>query len=148
MAELFTFDTNILIYSISSIDPRKHEIARQVVGTHAALIYPIPLQTLNEFYFATTRKKLIEASVASAIIHDALELLPAVAISSEDLPIAMRWHQQHDLQFFDALLIATARRAGCRIFFTEDMQNSRSIEGITLCNPFLLPPEELEKYLS
>ncbi len=148
MAELFTFDTNILIYSISSIDAHKHEIAKQVVGRHAALGYPIPLQTLNEFYFATTRKKLIEASIASAIVNDALGLLPANAVTSEDLPIAMRWHQQHGLQFFDALLIATARRVGCRTFFTEDMQNGRSFEGIMLCNPFLLPSEELERYLS
>jgi len=147
VAELFTFDTNILIYSISSTDIRKHEIAKFVVKRHADLIYPIPLQTLNEFYFATTRKKLLDKAIASAIVKDALGLLPVVPASSDDLPIAMQWHQQHGIQFFDALLIAAARRAGCQTFFTEDMQNGRFIEGITLCNPFLLSPEELEEYI-
>lgn len=148
MTELFAFDTNVLIYSISSTDTRKHEIAKYVVTRHAHSRHPVPLQILNEFYFATTRKHLLSKLIASEVIQDAIRLLPIVAPSIEDLTTAMQWHQQHGLQFFDALLIATARRAGCRTFFTEDMQNGRSIEGITLCNPFLLSPKELEEHLS
>jgi len=148
VTESFTFDTNILIYSISSTDIRKHEIAKRLVSRHASSRHPIVLQMLNEFYFATTRKRLIDASIAAAIINDALSVLPVTAASTEDLRIAMQWNQQHGLQFFDALLVATARRAGCRTFYTEDMQSGRSVDGITLCNPFLLTPEELETHLS
>jgi predicted nucleic acid-binding protein len=143
VSEPLTFDTNILIYSISSTDLRKHEIAKHIVSRHAVLAHPIPLQVLNEFYFATTRKNLLQSPVASAIVHDALGILPVVPPTVEDLTAAMQIHQQHSVQFFDALLIATARRAGCRIFFTEDMQSGRSIQDITLCNPFLLSTEEL-----
>jgi predicted nucleic acid-binding protein len=59
----------------------------------------------------------------------------------------MRAHQQDGLQFFDALLVCTARRAGCHTFLTEDMQNDRTLDGITIRNPFLLSSADLAQVL-
>jgi len=74
-----------------------------------------------------------------------MEVIPSTV---EDLMSAMQIHQQHGIQFFDALLIATARRAGCHTFFTEDMQDGRSFEGITIRSPFRLSQEELSRLLT
>lgn len=68
-----------------------------------------------------------------------MQITPA---SPADLIAAMQLHQRYNLQFFDALLLATARNAGCHTLFTEDMQSGRTVEGISLLNPFLLTPEE------
>ena len=142
-----TIDTNILIYSADARNPQKHEISTRILRTLLLAKGIIPLQCLNEFYRATTRKSLLPAEDAYEIVQQILRQVRIIPATAEDLSIAMQWHQQHGIQFFDALLIATARRAGCQTFFTEDMQNGRFIEGITLCNPFLLTPEELEEHI-
>lgn len=143
-----TVDTNILIYAVDLDSGPKHLIAKVIVDTLGTNAGIVPLQSLSEFYRAVTKKRLIAAADATAFVqlfHATMQVVPS---GFEDLVSAMQWHQQHGIQFFDALLIATARRAGCQTFFTEDMQNGRFIEGITLCNPFLLSSEELEEYLS
>lgn len=139
-----TVDTNILIYAVDADSGPKHLIAKVLVDSLGSNSGVLPLQCLSEFYRAVTRKHVLADADATAFVrqfHAAMQIVPAIF---EDTVSAMQWNQQHGLQFFDALLIATARRAGCRTFFSEDMQNGRSIEGITLYNPFLLSPEELE----
>jgi predicted nucleic acid-binding protein len=37
---------------------------------------------------------------------------------------------------FDALLLATARQAGCTIMLSEDMHDGAGLDGIVVRNPF------------
>jgi predicted nucleic acid-binding protein len=64
----------------------------------------------------------------------------------------MRAVGRHRLSFWDAMLWATAKRAGCRVLFTEDLQDGRRLEGVLFVDPFasenqklvdLAPPELL-----
>jgi predicted nucleic acid-binding protein len=41
------------------------------------------------------------------------------------------------LSFYDALVVAAAADAGCRVLLTEDMQHGRKFGGVTIQNPFL-----------
>jgi predicted nucleic acid-binding protein len=38
--------------------------------------------------------------------------------------------------FFDAMLWATVKAAGCRVLLTEDLQDGRGLEGVRFVNPF------------
>ncbi len=146
----FTIDTNILIYAIDNTDSTKQSIADAIVQKMISARAILPLQCLNEFYRATTstKKRLLPPAEAQIVVERALYSLQIVPPIPEDLLAAMKIHQQHSIQFFDALLIATARRAGCRTFFTEDMQAGRAFEDIKLVNPFVLSSEELNNLLS
>ena len=75
----------------------------------------LPLQCLNEFYYATTRKGLLAESEAQLLIEDALHSLRIVPPSAEDLVAAITLHQVHHVHFYDALLWVTSYRAGCTI---------------------------------
>ena len=44
--------------------------------------------------------------------------------------------RDHGLAFWDAMLWATAREAGCAIIVSEDMQHGRKLGGVTIFNPF------------
>ena len=44
--------------------------------------------------------------------------------------------QRHGLSFWDAMLWATAKRAGCRMLFSEDLQDGRRLDGVLFVNPF------------
>ncbi len=125
----FTIDTNILIYAADRTSQPKQQIAGIILEKMIALRGVLPLQCLSEFYRATTRKKLMSPEDAQNIVQHALYSLEIVPSRPEDLVTAMRIHQKHSLQFFDALLISTARRSGCHTLLTEDMQQNQLVDG-------------------
>jgi predicted nucleic acid-binding protein len=63
-------------------------------------------------------------------------LFPIVAADDSDLVAAMRAVEDHRLSFWDALLWATAKRAGCRMLFSEDLQDGRRLGDVLFVNPF------------
>lgn len=138
-----SIDTNILIYSVDSSDPIKHEIADKIVERLIEVRGCLPLQCLSEFYALTTKKRLLSTEEAERVVQRMLMSLVIVPSETADVVHAMHLHQEHGLQYFDALLLATARRVGCSLFLTEDMQNGRSLNGITISNP-LLPAFSLD----
>ena len=62
--------------------------------------------------------------------------MQVVPYSVDDVAAAMQIHQRHRIQFFDALLLATARRVGCKVMLSEDVQDGHDYDGITIRNPF------------
>jgi predicted nucleic acid-binding protein len=63
-------------------------------------------------------------------------LFPVVAADESDLSAAVRAVERHGISFWDAMLWATARRAGCRLLFSEDLQDGRHLDGVLFVNPF------------
>jgi predicted nucleic acid-binding protein len=49
----------------------------------------------------------------------------------------MRAVREYQLPFWDALLWATARRAGVAVLVSEDFQDGRVVEGVRFANPFV-----------
>ena len=43
----------------------------------------------------------------------------------------------YKIPFWDALIIAAAKSANCKILFTEDLSHGMKIAGIEIINPFL-----------
>ncbi|HEV2363890.1 MAG TPA: hypothetical protein VGS12_06785 [Caulobacteraceae bacterium] len=54
----------------------------------------------------------------------------------ETLSAALGLAVQHQLQFWDSLICATAVRAGCTLLLSEDMQDGFAWRGLTIANPF------------
>ena len=66
------------------------------------------------------------------------ELETAIA-DFEDRPVldGLRLAERYALSFFDAVMIASALRLGCKTFWSEDMQNSMIVdERLTILDPF------------
>lgn len=133
-----TVDTNILIYAIDASQGQKHVRARRLVDTLAEKNCILPLQALNEFFFVCVRKKIVNAGIAEAYIQALLRSMQVISPTQEDLRQAMQLHREHGQQFFDALLLSTAARAGCRIFFSEDLQHGRTFSSMQVIDPFAM----------
>jgi predicted nucleic acid-binding protein len=142
----FTIDTNILIYASDTADAAKKLKARSLLAKMAEVDCVLPLQCLNEFYSATTKKGLLTSRDAERVVRQGLRSFQIVVPEAEDLAAAIEIHRDHRVQFYDALLWMTARRAGCTVFLTEDNHPGRSFGGIALHNPFV-PGFDLEKLL-
>ena len=54
----------------------------------------------------------------------------------EDVLAAIDIHRLHGFSFWDALLVRAAKRSGCRVLLTEDLQHLRDVDGVKIVNPF------------
>ena len=145
-AELrFTIDTNVLIYAAVRDSSAQHRIASGLLTRAAGRECLLTLQALSEFYAVTTRKRLLPPGRGLALAL--FETLPA---SPDALALALDAVATHRLSFWDALLWATAREAGCRWLLSEDLRDRREIGGVGFVDPFAgrALPEDLERALA
>ncbi len=49
---------------------------------------------------------------------------------------ALPWARDHNVNIYDALIIAAAIDANCDILFSEDMQDGRHFGRLQIVNPF------------
>ena len=83
-----------------------------------------------------TRKSGIETGAAAAFVEGWRAVVLVEAATADDLGEAMRAVAMYRIGYWDAMLWATARRAGVRILFSEDFQDGQTIEGVRILNPF------------
>jgi predicted nucleic acid-binding protein len=48
---------------------------------------------------------------------------------------------RHGFSWWDCVLLASASRADCSVFFSEDLQHGRRVERLTIINPFQTGPD-------
>ena len=126
------FDTTVLIYSISTDDPRS-AIAENLLAAGGY----ISVQVLNEFA-AVARRKL---NMSWEEIRDALSAVrvlcePPIALSVNIHEAALKIAAQYGYQIYDASILAAALSEDCDLLYSEDMQHSQQLGALTICNPF------------
>jgi predicted nucleic acid-binding protein len=131
-----TFDSNILIYAVSRSDPR-HAGATELIDRAARGDCRQTLQSMAECFHVLSRKYRMPAVEAYGWVQSFQRLFPVVAADQDDLDRAMRAVKDHQLSFWDAMLWATAKRAGCSLLFSEDFQDGRRLEGVLFVDPFV-----------
>ena len=130
------FDTNVLIYADDKTAPAKQRKALDLVAEHRrARTGVVSLQVLQEYFVTVTRKLGVEAAIARRKV----ELLSEFDVASPevaDILAAIDLHRLHGCSFWDALILRAAKQAGCRVLFSEDMQDAQEIDGLQILNPF------------
>lgn len=132
----YSFDTNILVYAFDRDAGRRHEIAADLIGRAGGADCVLALQSLSEFFHVTVRKRLLAVTDAIAIVNDLRGLCRVVAADEPALSEAMLAVRDHGMSFWDAMLWATLRRAGCTLLVTEDLQDGRVLGGVRFVSPF------------
>lgn len=131
-------DANVLIYASGALvhDPR-HSRAQDVLfrGLVSASML-LTLQALGEFSNVAMRRYKLPGSQTRAIVDAWRAALQVHSAAETDLAEALDAASHHRLQFWDAMLWATARRVGVRYLLTEDFQDGRELSGVTFVNPF------------
>jgi predicted nucleic acid-binding protein len=54
----------------------------------------------------------------------------------KDVLEAIEIQQQYKLSFWDSLIICSAKKSGCDVIWTEDLNNGQRYEGVVVLNPF------------
>ena len=147
-----TFDTNILVYAIDVDAGDKHETALDLIGRAVDGDCVLTPQSLAEFFFVATRKGRLDPALAPAFVEDWRAVFPVRAATEDTLEEAIAAVRRDKMSFWDAMLWAAAREAGCRILMSEDFQDGQTMGGVRFVNPFIrgndalveaaLPPNE------
>src|SRR5262245_47400122 len=134
---MITFDTNILVYATASIVDARVERARDLLarGMRASSSVLL-LQTLAEFSNVAWRKARIPVGKIRKTIDAWCDVLPVQEADTEDLLMALDAVREHRIAFWDAMLWASAQRAGVKYLLTEDFQDGFVLRGVTFVNPF------------
>ena len=125
-------DTNILIYAFAAGEPRSAR-AEALLAEGGV----IGVQVLNEFTSVTRRKlgwQWKEVEAALAVIEELLGQARPLTAAIHAHAVALA--RDHELSFYDALIVAAAAEAGCRSLMSEDMQHGQKFGALTIENPF------------
>jgi predicted nucleic acid-binding protein len=134
---MIAFDTNVLVYATAALSDDKVTRARNLIAramrTGTAVLL---LQTLAEFSHVAIRKAKIPPDNIRTTVEAWLAVLPVQAADDGDLLTALDAVKSHRLAFWDAMLWASAQRAGVSHMLTEDLQDGFALQDVTFINPF------------
>jgi predicted nucleic acid-binding protein len=135
----YFLDTNIIIYSFDQTDPRKREIAKELIKdslrTHKGFI---SYQVIQEFINAALQrfKTPMVVEDCKSYIVDFLtpmcEIFPSIELFRDAIDVK----SEAKIGFYDALIVASAIKGNARILYTEDLNDGQKIKGVQIVNPF------------
>jgi predicted nucleic acid-binding protein len=140
-------DTNILAYAEGVNDVEKRDVVLDLVRTLPQEAAIIPVQVLGELFNVLTRKAGRSRASAREALLSWRDTYPVVATSPETLLAAADLATDHAFSIWDAVTLAVASQAGCRILISEDLQDGFTWGGVTVVNPFVSPRHALLKLL-
>ena len=126
------FDTNILIYAFAADDPRNAR-AEALLADGGV----IGVQVLNEFTNVARRKlrwQWAQIEAALAVIDELLGTARPLTAAIHARAVVLA--RDHDLSFYDALIVAAALDAGCDVLCSEDLQHGQRFGTLRVENPF------------
>ena len=132
------FDTNILVYAATDQDPRKRDIARELIN-HAIEVNHdgcISTQVLQEFCNTMFRKSLRTRKEIDGMLDYFRELV-ASDVTIDIVRRAVKVKEEYGIQFYDALIVATAFKLNCLEIVSEDLNPGQTYCGMAVVNPFL-----------
>lgn len=131
-------DTNILVYAHDRSAGEKQAQAAQLINQlWADKTGCISVQVLQEFYVTVTRKVTCPLdSVTAAKIVEQLSYWQTFSPTSRDVLGAIQLQQQHQLSFWDALIVWSAVQLGCQTLWSEDLNAAQIFNGTQVLNPF------------
>jgi len=137
MSDKTFVDTNVLIYAHDVDDRAKHALAsdalRALWNDGKGVVSP---QVLQEFYVNVTCK------IAKPLAKDAARLVVSaytiwcIDITSAEVKAAFRIEDEAKIGFWNALMVASASKAGAARLLSEDLSAGQTIAGVLIENPF------------
>ena len=129
-------DTNVFLYAFLNQDVTKKTIAvnliAQSVNRHNGYV---SLQIVKEFCNIMVKKSgKPAAEIGKAVaIFGMMQMVPG---SLQLVRKALALRETYGLQFYDALLLASAEQSDCTVLYTEDLNDGQMYGSVKAVNPF------------
>lgn len=140
---IVALDTNLLAYAEGVNDSARQAKALEIIQALPEGAVILPVQVLGELFRVLTAKVKRSAVDARAAILSWRDAMPVHDTTDQALMAAMDLVADHNLQIWDALILAVAADARCRLLLCEDLQDGFTWRGVTVVNPFVAQPHPL-----
>lgn len=140
MSAKYFIDTNIFIYSFDTRQPSKQ--ARSSALIQDALkngLGMISTQVIQEFLNVATQKFAVPMQIEDAASYTRLVLNPLCQVYP-DLALyesCLEIQAESRYSFYDSLILAAALQGGCKILYSEDLQDGQQVRSVRIVNPYL-----------
>jgi predicted nucleic acid-binding protein len=137
-----SIDTNIFANAAGvrrvSADAAKVELAKAfIINIAVDREIAVAAQVFADLHFVLIRRGGVSGDEAARRIAKYHDLCFCIPTTSELLSIAFSLASRHNLQTYDAIILAAAAEAGCDILYSEDMQHGFVWRGVEVINPFI-----------
>jgi predicted nucleic acid-binding protein len=129
-------DTNVLFYAAGGDDDGKKAAAIELLERLSPEETVLPAQVAGELFGALVRKNRWSRATARDEVLKWGDTFPLVETTPEILLVAMSLSMGHQLPIWDAVILAAAADAGCRVLLSEDFQDGFTWARVTVANPF------------
>jgi predicted nucleic acid-binding protein len=131
-------DSNILVYAYDLAQGEKRDRAKNLLlSLWDSGLGCVSVQVLQEFYVNVTRKAdfPIPSEQAAQVIQDFSDWTvhrPGI----RDVLSAIELHRRHQISFWDAMILQSARQSGCALLWSEDLSDDQDYGEVKVVNPF------------
>ena len=134
MKDKIFIDTNIFVYTQSSIDVNKRDISINIIKNCNCYT---STQVLNEVSNVMFKKLNMQASEIKQIITAINENCRISIISYDMVQMTLDIKERYGYSYYDSLILVSALKSGCQKLFSEDMSDGQIIEStLKIINPF------------
>jgi predicted nucleic acid-binding protein len=135
-AECFV-DTNVLVYAVSTRpdEAAKAAVARNILDSQD---WAWSAQVAAEFVNVTTSSKRAERLTLQQAERwiDTWLAFPLAPLDAVTVKAAIQTAALFRISYFDAQIVAAARRLGCPLIYSEDLNDGQDYGGVRVINPF------------
>lgn len=129
-------DTNVLVYTDDNRYPEKRERASQLYKkARLSGAGVVSLQVLQEYFVTVTKKLGVPVELAKSKV-ELFSRLVVVSFEPQDVLEAIDLKEACQISFWDALIVRAAKKSGCSVLYSEDMNAGAKLVGIEIVNPF------------
>ena len=131
------FDTNVLVYAVSSAEgdaPKR----RKALDLVRQADFGLSAQVLQEFYVTVTRKirKPLAPELAVALMEE-YRVFPTVPTDYPLIVSAVEISLRYGVSYWDGAILAAAEVLEAPILYTEDLSHGQRYGSVRAVNPFL-----------
>jgi predicted nucleic acid-binding protein len=129
-------DTNILIYAVEVGGPEPAKSAAALALVRRTDVC-LSTQVLGEFYRAVTSpRRAVPLTHQETLAWVQLWKRHDVrSITTGHVDLALDITHRFQVNYFDALILAAARIAGCEVVYSEDLNAGQDFGGVRVENP-------------
>jgi predicted nucleic acid-binding protein len=138
---LYAFYTNVLAYAegLRLVDADEAKVVTanlliEPIMAEGAMVLPAQVQA--ELHNLLRRKAGHSASSAATLVARYARVATLVPTDPPVIAEAFELAEKHNLQTYDAIILAAAAQGGCEVLYSEDMQHGFEWNGVLVVNPF------------
>jgi len=136
MTDRIFIDSNIWVYLFSDNKNHKAKVVEVFLADNAVKsVFVTSCQVVNEVCNVLKRHGLAEEKIR-IVIEDITNICLVQDLSKDVCLLASMLREKYSFSFWDSIIVATAKTAGCDLLISEDMQDGLLMDELKIKNIF------------